>query len=126
MAGETKNAVLLRGVQSLFGFGVVRDLSDHQLLERFLTADRGEAEAAFTFLVQRHGPMVLHVCRQVLDDSHDAQDAFQATFLVLLRRARSIRSRDSLASWLFGVAMRVARRARLYRDCAAVSRAKGR
>ena len=56
--------------------------------------------------------MVLHVCRQVLDDSHDAQDAFQATFLVFLRRAGSIRKRDSLASWLFGVAMRVARRAR--------------
>src|SRR5580704_15983700 len=58
------------------------------------------------------GPMVLDICRHVLDDSHDAQDAFQATFLVLLRRARSIRNRDSLASWLFGVAMRVARQAR--------------
>jgi RNA polymerase sigma factor (sigma-70 family) len=112
MASETRNAVLLRDVQRLFDIGVVRDLSDRQLLERFLTADRGDAEAAFTFLVERHGPMVLHVCRQALDDSHDAQDAFQATFLVLLRRARSIRSRDSLASWLFGVAMRVARRAR--------------
>ena len=112
MAGETRNPVLLRDVQSLFGFGVVRNLSDDQLLDRFLNADQGQAEAAFTLLVERHGPMVLHVCRQVLDDSHDAQDAFQATFLVLLRRARSIRNRDSLASWLFGVAMRVARRMR--------------
>ena len=86
MAGETKNAILSREVQTLFGFGVVRDASDRQLLERFLAADHVEAEAAFTFLVERHGPMVLHVCRQVLDDSHDAQDAFQATFLVLLRR----------------------------------------
>jgi len=112
MAGATRNAVLLRDVRSLFGFGVVRDLSDRQLLERFLSVDQKETEAAFTFLVERHGPMVLHVCRQVLDDSHDAQDAFQATFLVFLRRARSIRNRDSLASWLFGVALRVARRAR--------------
>ena len=112
MARETRNAVLLREVRTLFGFGVVRDSSDRQLLERFLAADHAEAEAAFTFLVERHGPMVLHVCRQVLDDSHDAQDAFQATFLVFLHRAGSIRKRDSLASWLFGVAMRVARRAR--------------
>jgi len=112
MASETRNAVLLREVRTLFGFGVVQDFSDRQLLERYLTADHAESEAAFTFLVERHGPMVLHVCRQVLDDSHDAQDAFQATFLVFLRRARSIRKRDSLASWLFGVAMRVARRAR--------------
>jgi len=112
MAGETRNAVLLRDVRTLFSFGVVRDCSDRQLLERYLTADRAEADVAFTLLVERHGPMVLHVCRQGLDDSHDAQDAFQATFLVFLRRAGSIRKRDSLGSWLFGVAMRVARRAR--------------
>jgi len=112
MARETSNAVLLTEVRTLFGFGVVRDFSDRQLLERYLTADHTEAEAAFTVLVERHGPMVLHVCRQNLDDSHDAQDAVQATFLVFLRRAGSIRKRDSLASWLFGVAMRVARRAR--------------
>jgi RNA polymerase sigma factor (sigma-70 family) len=119
MAGETRNAVLLRDVQTLFGFGVARDLSDPQLLEQFLTADQREGEVAFTLLVERHGPMVLRVCRQVLDDSHDAQDAFQATFLVFLHRAGSIRKRDSLASWLFGVAMRVARRAR---DTAVVRR----
>ena len=71
-----------------------------------------DAELAFSTLVERHGAMVWHVCRQVLGDSHDAQDAFQATFLVLLSRARSIRRRDSLASWLFGVALKVARRAR--------------
>jgi RNA polymerase sigma factor (sigma-70 family) len=112
MARETRNAVLLSEVRTMFGFGVVRDSSDRQLLERFLAADRVEAEAAFTFLVKRHGPMVLHVCRQVLDDADDAQDAFQATFLVFLHRAAAIRKRDSLASWLFGVATRVARRAR--------------
>ena len=105
---ELRNADLLRDVRTLFRFGVVRDASDRELLERFLTADHADAEAAFTILVERHGPMVLHVCRHVLADSHDAHDAFQATFLVLLRRARSIRNRDSLASWLFGVAMRVA------------------
>jgi len=112
MASGMSNAVLLKDVRTLFDFGVVRDFSDRRLLERYLTADHAEAEAAFTLLVERHGSMVLHVCRQVLDDSHDAQDAFQATFLVFLRRAASIRNRDSVASWLFGVAMRVARRAR--------------
>src|SRR5260370_1347886 len=101
MPGGMRNAALLSEVRVLFGFGVVRDSSDRELLERFLTADHGEAEGAFTVLVERHGPMVLHVCRQVLDDSHEAQDAFQATFLVLLRRASSIRKRDSLASWLY-------------------------
>ena len=77
-----------------------------------MTAGNADAEAAFTLLVERHGPMVLNVCRQILGDSHDAQDAFQASFLVFLRRAGSIRKRESVASWLFGVAMRVARRAR--------------
>jgi RNA polymerase sigma factor (sigma-70 family) len=112
MAAKLKNVDLLRDIRTLFSCGVVRDASDRNLLEQFLHAEQVEAEAAFTFLVERHGGMVLSVCRQVLDDSHDAHDAFQATFLVLLRRAGSIRNRDSLASWLFGVAMRVARQAR--------------
>jgi RNA polymerase sigma factor (sigma-70 family) len=67
---------------------------------------------AFTVLVERHGPMVWRVCRRVLTDPHEAEDAFQATFLVLARQARSIRNRDSVASWLYGVALRVARAAR--------------
>ncbi len=112
MAIESRDAVLLREVQALFGLGVVRELTDGQLLEQFLTADDVTAEAAFTSLVERHGPMVLHVCRGILDEPQDAQDAFQATFLVFLRRASSIRKRESVASWLFGVAMRVGRRAR--------------
>ena len=64
MADETRNAVLRKDVQSLFEFGIVRDAPDGQLVERFLTADRPDAEAAFARLVERHGPMVLHVCRQ--------------------------------------------------------------
>src|SRR5262245_20239639 len=82
---------------------------DGALLERFaLTRD----EAAFTTLVQRHGPLVLGVCRRVLAHDHDTEDAFQATFLLLARKAASIRNRDSVASWLYAVAYRIALRAR--------------
>src|SRR5262249_34605540 len=70
------------------------------------------AETAFSALVERHGPMVLRVCRYVLANRHDAEDAFQASFLVLARRARSIREGESVASWLHGVALRVASCAR--------------
>ncbi len=112
MAGEPRDAALHGEVRTLFHLGVVGGSTDGQLLEQFLVADDDAAEAAFTTLVERHGTMVLHVCRQMLGNPDDAQDAFQATFLVLLRRARSIRSRESVASWLFGVALRVSRRAR--------------
>jgi RNA polymerase sigma factor (sigma-70 family) len=112
MTAPIKDSALIRQVTTLFDFGVAGDLSDRELLDRVLTADHAEAEAAFTFLVERHGPMVLHVCRHVLGNLHDAQDAIQSTFLVLVRRAGAIRNRDSLSSWLFGVALRVARRAR--------------
>src|SRR5262249_26989691 len=85
------------------------DLTDGDLLERFLTR---REEAAFALLVQRHGPMVLGVCRRVLHDRHTAEDAFQATFLILVRRATSIRKHESVGSWLHGVARRVAVKAR--------------
>jgi RNA polymerase sigma factor (sigma-70 family) len=84
------------------------DLSDGDLLRRFL---EGRDEAAFEALLGRHGPMVLGVCRRVTGDDHAAEDAFQATFLVLARRAGAIRNQASVGSWLFGVAQRVAGKA---------------
>jgi RNA polymerase sigma factor (sigma-70 family) len=89
-----------------------RELSDGQLLQRFLALRDAEA---FAVLIERHGPLVLTVCRRILQHEQDTEDAFQATFLVLLRRARSIAKRESLASWLHGVAHRVALRAKVNR-----------
>ena len=106
MAGKTSDAK--RGVQGLFTLGAMGPMSDGQLLERFL-ARRDEGERLRSReLVNRHGPMVLRVCRGVLQDSHDAEDAFQAAFLVLAHHAGSVRRRNSVASWLFGVSHRVA------------------
>src|SRR5919112_2758479 len=99
-----------RDIRRLFESGTVTGMSDAQLLERF--ASRRD-EAAFEALLRRHGPMVLGVCRRVLGNPHDAQDAFQATFLVLARKAGSIHAGDSLAPWLHGVAHRVAVRSRV-------------
>src|SRR5436853_5537173 len=86
--------------------------SDAELLKRFSS---GRDEAAFAELVDRHGPMVLGVCRRVLRDPHDAEDAFQATFLVLAHKARSINRPQALGGWLYCVAQRTALRARLER-----------
>ncbi len=96
----------------LFHFGAVGTLSDAQLLDRFASRRDEAAEAAFEELVIRHGPMMFRVCLGVLHDAHDAEDAFQAVFLVLASRAGTIRRSGSVASWLFGVAQRVASRAR--------------
>ena len=99
----------LKQLQTLFQAGTVGGLTDGQLLDRFV---QRRDEAAFAALVERHGPMVLRVCRSRLGDRHDAEDAFQATFLVLAQKAPSIRHSEAVAGWLLGVAGRVAARAR--------------
>jgi RNA polymerase sigma factor (sigma-70 family) len=106
-----RDSVLVQ-LRTLFGVGTVAGLSDGQLLERFVAGHGEAAELAFSVLLERHGPMVLRVCRRLLADPHDAQDAFQATFLVLVKKARSIRECESVASWLHGVALRAAACAR--------------
>ncbi len=99
-------------LETLFHHGMLGRLTDGELLARFLAGDAPSAEAAFAMLVDRHGPMVMRVCRGALGTTHDAEDASQAVFLVLARRAGSVRRCDSAASWLYGVARRVAARAR--------------
>jgi RNA polymerase sigma factor (sigma-70 family) len=100
---------VLKDLDRAFNHGTISGLSEGILLERFVSH---RDEAAFGALVARHGPMVLGVCRRLLRDESDVDDAFQATFLVLVRRAGAIRRRELLGHWLFGVAHRVAVRAR--------------
>jgi RNA polymerase sigma factor (sigma-70 family) len=116
--GKRQSGHALRSLRSLFTAGTATGLSDRELLERY-RAKRAEtaeaataAEMAFAALVDRHGAMVWGVCHRVLGDAHEAEDAFQATFLVLVRKARSVRVDGSLGRWLYGVAHRVALRAR--------------
>jgi RNA polymerase sigma factor (sigma-70 family) len=85
------------------------DVSDADLLDRFL---RSQDEGAFEMLVWRHGPLVLGTCRRVLGDDHNAEDAFQATFFALARKASTIGRRESVSAWLYKVAYRIALRAR--------------
>jgi RNA polymerase sigma-70 factor (ECF subfamily) len=100
-------------IQSLFHHGVATGLTDQELMERFATCRDEAGELAFATLVARHGPMVLNVCRRVLGNSPAVDDAFQATFLILVRRAPSLCFASSLGPWLYGVSVRVARRARI-------------
>jgi RNA polymerase sigma factor (sigma-70 family) len=107
-------------IGALFAEGSAIGVTDEQLLERFLLRRDEGAEFAFGALVERHGPMVLSVCRNALRDQHDAEDAFQATFLVLARKASGLRVPGRLSPWLYGVARRTCqkvktRRARLDR-----------
>jgi DNA-directed RNA polymerase specialized sigma24 family protein len=107
-----------RHLSALLSLGTSTGLPDEELLKRFLEhrdrADRAScaAEAAFEAIVRRHGPMVLGVCRRYLHDPRDVEDAFQATFVVLFRRAGSIRVGESLGPFLHGVSRRIAARAR--------------
>jgi polysaccharide biosynthesis/export protein len=109
-------STMLRQFRSLFEGGTVAGLTDGQLLERFLGGRDEGGEVAFAALVARHGPMVLGVCRRALADPDDAADAFQATFLILVKKARSVRVDDSLGRWLYGVSRKVASRARVVAD----------
>ena len=108
----------LRRLRALFSAGTATGLTDSELLERFRTQRAESAEAAaaaemaFAALVNRHGAMVWGVCLRVLHDVHEAEDAFQATFLILVRKSGSVRVEGSLGRWLYGVAHRVALRAR--------------
>ncbi len=102
---------VVRLIQTLWDTGTVTALDDTELLACFLRHD-AIAEAAFAALVHRYAPMVFRVCRDVTGDPHDAEDAAQATFLILAQKARFIRRREALANWLFGTARRVAIQAR--------------
>ena len=97
-------------LRTIFHGGTVAGLTDGQLLARFASGGAGDAEAAFAALVSRHGPMVLSACRGLLGNTHDAEDAFQAAFLTLARKARSLRRPERLGPWLHGVACHTARR----------------
>src|SRR5262249_55695704 len=116
--GRGQRGCALRQLRALFAVGTATGLSDGELLELY-TSRRAEsaeaaktAETAFAALMDRHGAVVWGVCHRMLGDAQEAEDAFQATFLVLLRKADSVRVDGSLGRWLYGVAHRVARRAR--------------
>src|SRR5216684_991373 len=107
MPGIAANT-LVRYLHTLMAGQKAEGQSDQHLLEKFVSQ---RDEVAFAALLERHGPMVLGVCRRILHDEHLAEDAFQATFLVLAGKAGSIRKQHSVASWLHGVALRLARKA---------------
>ncbi len=108
MIVRRRDGALLHQLRTLYNIGTIGDLTDGQLLERFATDADEVAELAFAALVERHQAMVWRVCLAIIRDEHEAEDAFQATFLVLVRRARSLWVRDSLGPWLHQVACRTA------------------
>jgi RNA polymerase sigma factor (sigma-70 family) len=104
---------VVRQIESLFEGSSVAGMSDRQLLDRFTAQRDAAGEAAFAALVRRHGPLVLGVCTELLGDRHHAEDAFQAVFLILAQKAHAIRDPDLLGNWLYGVALRTSRCAKL-------------
>jgi hypothetical protein len=109
-----ESPAVLRDIHTLFHVGTSNGLTDAQLLDRFRArSDRNSSEAAFAGLMAHHGPMVLGVCRRALRNPDDVADAFQATFLILVRKADTVRVEDSLGRWLYGVSRRVSVRAKL-------------
>jgi RNA polymerase sigma factor (sigma-70 family) len=113
---DVRSGPVLRQLEVLFRSGTVAGMGDGQLLECFAVRRDAQGEIAFAALVARHGPMVLGTCRQLLGDSGDADDAFQAAFLTLARKAGSIRQPDRLGAWLHGVAVRKARKLKQQRQ----------
>ena len=102
---RTATSPILHLIRRVVEAYALKDLADQELLRRFLTDHDKEA---FNALLRRHGSMVLDVCRNVLGNEQDAEDAFQATFLVLAQKAGAIRKSASVGSWLYGVAYRTA------------------
>ena len=102
----------IRQIRALHALGTTGGLTDPQLIDRFLESDGSNREDAFAAIVQRHGPMVLSVCHRMLTGSPDVEDAFQAVFFVLARKAGALRRVEGLKSWLYGVAVRTAKEAR--------------
>ncbi len=99
---------MLRQLRTLYNVGTIGDLTDGQLLEHFATNAGEVAELAFAALVERHEAMVWRACLAIIRNEHEAEDAFQATFLVLVHKARSLWVRDTLGPWLHQVACRTA------------------
>jgi RNA polymerase sigma factor (sigma-70 family) len=100
---------VIRYIRKLAGAGPAGEASDATLLARFI---KERDESAFAAIVDRHGPMVLNICRRMLNDAHEVDDVFQAVFLVLVRKAGSVGKPELLANWLYGVACRTAAKAR--------------
>src|SRR6516162_6165683 len=109
MPSQPWNAVV-RQIRRLVGPAESDEVTDRRLLEAFAAR---QDQAAFTQLVERHGPMVMNVCRRSLGSHQDAEDAFQAAFCVLARKAGSIQWQESIGSWLYSVAYRVACKAKV-------------
>src|SRR5262245_25728275 len=100
---------VLHYLAGIVGAETLAEMTDGELLARFTGQ---QDQAAFTLLLRRHGPMVFSVCRRLLGQAEDAEDVFQAAFLLLARKAASIHKRDAVGSWLYGVAYRLACKAR--------------